>query len=96
MGTATVFLRYVVALSHRSSHVKILGEHQSNLCCLSCIQDYGKHYLAAEVTDEFLDFSANQGNDLRGGISQPDGSVAELKGGCKWSVEIIQEHLSNS
>ncbi|KAK9897708.1 hypothetical protein P389DRAFT_169729 [Cystobasidium minutum MCA 4210] len=54
--------------------------------CDSVSSDYGKHYLAAEVTDEFLDFSAKQGNDLRGGISQPDGSVAELGGGCKWCL----------
>ena len=50
-------------------------------------QDYGKHFIAAEVSDEFLDFSASQGNDLRGGISQPDGTVANLSGGCKWYAD---------
>ncbi|EMC98922.1 hypothetical protein BAUCODRAFT_385071 [Baudoinia panamericana UAMH 10762] len=39
--------------------------------------DFGNHSVAAEVTEEFLDFTAKQGNDLR-----PVG----LKGGCKWCL----------
>ncbi|KAF2222502.1 hypothetical protein BDZ85DRAFT_263767 [Elsinoe ampelina] len=39
--------------------------------------DYGNHAVAAEVTDEFLDFSASRGNDLR---------TVGLKGGCKWCL----------
>ncbi|KAK5688438.1 hypothetical protein LTS10_000416 [Elasticomyces elasticus] len=31
--------------------------------------DYGNHAVAAEVTEEFLEFSARQGNDLRGVVS---------------------------
>lgn len=40
--------------------------------------DYGNHSVAAEVTDEFLDFSARQGNDLR--------PIPGMKGGCKWCL----------
>lgn len=40
--------------------------------------DYGNHSIAAEVTDEFLDFSAKQGNDLR--------PIPGMKGGCKWCL----------
>ncbi|QIW97553.1 hypothetical protein AMS68_003071 [Peltaster fructicola] len=40
--------------------------------------DYGNHAVAAEVTDEFLEFSARQGNDLRG--------IPGMKGGCKWCL----------
>ncbi|KAL1296590.1 hypothetical protein AAFC00_000086 [Neodothiora populina] len=39
--------------------------------------DFGNHSIAAEVTDEFLKFSAEQGNDLR---------TIGLKGGCKWCL----------
>ncbi|KAK3052873.1 hypothetical protein LTR09_005937 [Extremus antarcticus] len=40
--------------------------------------DFGNHGIAAEVTEEFLDFSARQGNDLR--------SIGGMKGGCKWCL----------
>lgn len=40
--------------------------------------DYGNHAIAAEVTDEFLDYSAKQGNDLR--------PIPGMKGGCKWCL----------
>jgi hypothetical protein len=40
--------------------------------------DYGNHAVAAEVTEEFLDFSAKQGNDLR--------PIPGMKGGCKWCL----------
>lgn len=40
--------------------------------------DYGNHAIAAEVTEEFLDFTARQGNDLRG--------IGGMKGGCKWCL----------
>jgi uncharacterized protein (DUF2237 family) len=40
--------------------------------------DYGNHAIAAEVTEEFLEFSAKQGNDLR--------PIPGMKGGCKWCL----------
>lgn len=39
--------------------------------------DPGNHAVAGVVTDEFLDFSASRGNDLR--------SVG-LRGGCRWCL----------
>ncbi|EOD43669.1 hypothetical protein UCRNP2_9648 [Neofusicoccum parvum UCRNP2] len=45
--------------------------------CEVPVGDYGNHSVAAEVTDEFLDFSASRGNDLR---------AAGLTGGCKWCL----------
>ncbi|KAI4748113.1 hypothetical protein E4T50_01555 [Aureobasidium sp. EXF-12298] len=39
--------------------------------------DAGNHSIAAEVSDEFLKFSADRGNDLR---------QIGLKGGCKWCL----------
>lgn len=39
--------------------------------------DAGNHSVAAEVSDEFLKFSADRGNDLR---------QIGLKGGCKWCL----------
>lgn len=40
--------------------------------------DFGNHAIAAEVTEEFLDYSAKQGNDLR--------PIPGMKGGCKWCL----------
>jgi len=40
--------------------------------------DSGNHAIAAEVTDEFLDFSARQDNDLR--------TIPGMKGGCRWCL----------
>lgn len=39
--------------------------------------DHGNHSVAGIVSDEFLDFSASQGNDLR---------QVGLRGGCKWCL----------
>jgi len=39
--------------------------------------DMGNHAVAGIVTEEFLDFSASQGNDLR---------VVGLSEGCKWCL----------
>lgn len=39
--------------------------------------DFGNHAVAAVVTNEFLDFSASKGNDLR---------QAGLTEGCKWCL----------
>lgn len=45
--------------------------------CRSGAADFGNHAVAAVVTEEFLDYSASQGNDLR---------VAGLTEGCKWCL----------
>ena len=45
--------------------------------CRSGAADYGNHAVAGVVTEEFLDYSASQGNDLR---------IAGLSEGCKWCL----------
>ena len=40
-------------------------------------EDTGNHAVAAQVTDEFLDFTASRGNDLRS---------AGITAGCKWCL----------
>ncbi|RMZ78414.1 hypothetical protein DV738_g3871, partial [Chaetothyriales sp. CBS 135597] len=45
--------------------------------CRTGTADIGNHAIAGIVTEEFLDYSASQGNDLR---------PAGLKGGCKWCL----------
>ncbi|KAF2713694.1 hypothetical protein K504DRAFT_370700, partial [Pleomassaria siparia CBS 279.74] len=45
--------------------------------CEAPKSDFGNHSVAGIVTDEFLDFSASRGNDLRS---------AGLTDGCKWCL----------
>ncbi|KAL6705970.1 hypothetical protein ACN47E_006249 [Coniothyrium glycines] len=45
--------------------------------CEAPKSDFGNHSIAAIVTEEFLDFSAKRGNDLR---------QVGLKEGCKWCL----------
>ncbi|KAI9791441.1 MAG: hypothetical protein M1835_000349, partial [Candelina submexicana] len=45
--------------------------------CDTGAEDTGNHSVAAVVSDEFLDFSASRGNNLR--------SIG-LTGGCKWCL----------
>ncbi|ORY16539.1 hypothetical protein BCR34DRAFT_95250 [Clohesyomyces aquaticus] len=45
--------------------------------CEAPKSDFGNHSVAAVVTDDFLDFSASRGNDLR---------AAGLTNGCKWCL----------
>lgn len=45
--------------------------------CRTGAGDFGNHAVAGVVTEEFLDFSASQGNDLR---------IVGLKEGCKWCL----------
>lgn len=46
--------------------------------CRTGATDAGDHAVAGVVSDEFLDFSAARGNDLRAG--------AGLRGGCRWCL----------
>ena len=45
--------------------------------CRSGAADFGNHAVAGVVSEEFLDYSASQGNDLR---------VVGLTEGCKWCL----------
>ncbi|KAK7529491.1 uncharacterized protein J3D65DRAFT_648627 [Phyllosticta citribraziliensis] len=46
--------------------------------CAAPPGDYGNHSVAAVVTDEFLDFTASRGNDLR--------VIPGMRAGCKWCL----------
>ncbi|KAF2434653.1 hypothetical protein EJ08DRAFT_646137 [Tothia fuscella] len=54
----------------------LTGFHRDGYCRVSAA-DMGNHSVAGIVTEEFLDYSASQGNDLR-----PVG----LTEGCKWCL----------
>lgn len=51
--------------------------YMRNGYCEVPASDAGNHSVAAVVSDEFLKFSAERGNDLR---------QIGLKGGCKWCL----------
>lgn len=59
------------------SRQPLTGFHRDGYCRVSAT-DFGNHSVAGIVTDEFLDFSASRGNDLR--------LIPGMTGGCKWCL----------
>ncbi|XDG05116.1 hypothetical protein ABKA04_004731 [Annulohypoxylon sp. FPYF3050] len=59
------------------SRQPVTGFFRDGYCRTGGGIDPGNHAVAGVVTDEFLDYSASRGNDLR--------SIG-LKGGCKWCL----------
>ena len=53
-------------------------------CCETGPEDLGQHTVCAEVTDEFLQFSKLQGNDLM--TPRPEFSFTGLKPGDRWCL----------
>jgi uncharacterized protein (DUF2237 family) len=53
-------------------------------CCNTDSTDRGNHTVCARVTDEFLKFSREQGNDLSSPM--PEYRFAGLKAGDRWCV----------
>lgn len=53
-------------------------------CCETGSQDHGVHVVCAEMTEEFLTFSAAQGNDLM--TPHPEWGFAGLKPGDRWCL----------
>ena len=53
-------------------------------CCETGPEDLGQHTLCAEVTDEFLQFSRLQGNDLM--TPRPEFNFTGLKPGDRWCL----------
>ena len=53
-------------------------------CCETGPEDRGQHTLCAEVTDEFLQFSKLQGNDLM--TPRPEFNFTGLKPGDRWCL----------
>lgn len=56
--------------------------------CWGSADDPGRHFIGAVVTQEFLDFSKKQGNDL---ITRRPGFPG-LKEGCKWCLCVQRWH----
>ncbi|KAI0506391.1 hypothetical protein F5B22DRAFT_624133 [Xylaria bambusicola] len=59
------------------SQQPVTGYFRDGYCRTGGDTDPGNHAVAGIVTDEFLDFSASRGNDLR---------TIGLKGGCRWCL----------
>ena len=55
-----------------------------NGCCDTGLEDRGLHIVCAVMTDEFLEFSKNQGNDLI--TPMPMYNFPGLKAGDKWCL----------
>jgi uncharacterized protein (DUF2237 family) len=53
-------------------------------CCHTDEQDQGSHVICAKVTQAFLDFSRQHGNDLTS--PRPDYRFAGLKAGDRWCL----------
>jgi uncharacterized protein (DUF2237 family) len=53
-------------------------------CCRTGPDDYGLHLVCTEVTDEFLAFSKDRGNDLS--TPNPMYHFAGLKSGDRWCL----------
>ena len=53
-------------------------------CCNTGPEDLGAHTICAEVTAEFLDYSAREGNDLS--APQPQAGFPGLKPGDRWCL----------
>lgn len=53
-------------------------------CCNTDKNDTGNHTICAEVTEEFLSFSAAQGNDLS--TPRPEFGFAGLEPGDRWCL----------
>jgi uncharacterized protein (DUF2237 family) len=56
---------------------KLMTELYRDGYCRSGAAGYGNHAVASIVSEEFLDFTVSQCNDLR---------IARLSGRCKWSL----------
>ena len=53
-------------------------------CCQTGPEDVGVHVVCAEVTDEFLAFTASQGNDLS--TPRPEFGFDGLRPGDRWCL----------
>ena len=57
-------------------------------CCHTGPQDSGRHVVCAQMTDEFLNFTAGKGNDLI--TPQPHFQFPGLKAGDRWCLCAIR------
>lgn len=52
--------------------------------CETCAEDLGSHTVCAQLTEEFLEFSKSQGNDLS--TPRPEFEFPGLKPGDRWCL----------
>ena len=57
-------------------------------CCQTDAQDHGTHVVCARMTQAFLDFSRDQGNDLI--TPRPEHRFAGLKAGDRWCLCVLR------
>lgn len=57
-------------------------------CCRSGAEDHGLHLVCAEMTDKFLEFSKNRGNDLITPV--PAFHFPGLRAGDRWCLCILR------
>ncbi len=81
---------------HKPKPKNILGGELKSCCtdpmtgfyrdgfCQTGANDAGSHVICAIVTDEFLEFSKERGNDLT--TPRPEFNFPGLKGGDKWCL----------
>lgn len=53
-------------------------------CCRTGVRDRGNHVICAEMTEEFLEFTVAQGNDLK--TPRPDWNFPGLTPGDRWCL----------
>ena len=76
--------RNVLGMPLRSCSRKPLTGFYRDGCCNTGPEDLGRHVVCAEVTAEFLRFSASRGNDLRS--PHPAAGFPGLGPGDRWCL----------
>lgn len=74
--------RNVLGLPLESCSVQPVTGFFRTGCCDSDERDLGRHVVCAQMTEEFLAFSASRGNDL----STPRGEFPGLRPGDRWCL----------
>jgi uncharacterized protein (DUF2237 family) len=76
------FQRNVLGLPLESCSMQPMTGFFRTGCCETDEQDVGRHVVCAEMTSEFLAFSASRGNDL----STPRPGFGGLRPGDRWCL----------
>lgn len=69
------------------SNKPLTGFFRNGLCD-TCAEDHGMHTVCARMTDAFLEFSAEQGNDLK--TPMPEYNFTGLKTGDYWCICLLR------
>ena len=82
-------MKWVMALNVLGEDLELCGADPltgfyRDGCCNTGADDVGVHVACAQMTDEFLEFSKANGNDLS--TPHPDGGFAGLVAGDRWCV----------